>query len=288
MRDLSPLLNDKVCGFLDSSLHCGVDGYLVIFDAQKRRHSQITLHHGQITHVEKFHSTDDPFELTALIDILSLPGATYDLTQTETESLPPRFPSIVHIEELTQWLQQSLTHQNLTVDTCKQLIDMRQALLPFSLVCSHPAGNNFEYSIESSTVRFGSGSEVDIQLEDRSVSETHSELNINDNGLWLSDLGSEKGTRLNDHYIPAFDLVPYSFTDVFHIGRYRFEPTTETILQASILRVLAKRELNMLNRKGQVISNLDLQSIIDKYKKDKAGSAEKTTITEKATQPAAK
>lgn len=73
----------------------------------------------------------------------------------------------------------------------------------------------------------GRDPENTIVLEDGTVSARHARLRNQDGVWWLEDLGSQRGTTLND--LPLQKPTPLSNGDVIGIGslRFRLEPVSK-------------------------------------------------------------
>ena len=74
--------------------------------------------------------------------------------------------------------------------------------------------------IDSQQVAFGSGSDVEVHLEDESISPWHALIEQKDNDFKISDLGSVEGTFVNDEKIVECSL---KHGDQIKIGVYLME-----------------------------------------------------------------
>ncbi|MEM9446172.1 MAG: FHA domain-containing protein [Verrucomicrobiota bacterium] len=278
MRDLSPIIDCKVGDFLKSLLHCALSGHLTLINPQKGQRARITLHRGLVTDVEYLYEAEQQLPVTNFIDALCWPNASYEWVEAHTSRTDRIFPKITEIHVIANNLQQSLKHTNFSAGTCKQYIDMRRAFFPFTMVCTHSTGKTFECLIENEIAVFGQDETAHISLEDTEISPSHTKLKINQNGMWLTDLGSKTGTKINDLKILPHDLFPFTFKDQLTLGRYQIKPSTETILKASLYKNLAARELRLLTRKSHLISNLDLKQLISRHKMQKKMQEADTTL----------
>jgi LCP family protein required for cell wall assembly len=67
-------------------------------------------------------------------------------------------------------------------------------------------------------VHVGRGPESDLQLDDAFVSAEHAEIGLSGDRLWVRDLGSTNGTRLNDRSLQPRTPVPLQDGDQLRLG----------------------------------------------------------------------
>lgn len=96
-------------------------------------------------------------------------------------------------------------------------------------------GQEFTFSLGEYLI--GRRTDCDLPLsEDRNVSRSHARLEVREAGVWLRDLNSRNGTRVNEELITERELQD---GDVLRIGRSRFrvlleKPPTEPVLAETL------------------------------------------------------
>lgn len=71
-------------------------------------------------------------------------------------------------------------------------------------------------------VVIGRGTDCDITIPDRSVSEEHCRLEIAADGVIVVDLSSKNGTRVNHERVAPYKPMKLADEDVLSVGRYTF------------------------------------------------------------------
>ncbi len=110
-------------------------------------------------------------------------------------------------------------------------------------------------------VRVGRAEDADLQLADGKVSRHHARLTLEDGRAWLSDLGSQNGTRVNGepvgtaHPLLSGDVISLSDTTlVFHGGGRR--RAARQVLGVAALQARLEEELERSARSGHSLSLL--------------------------------
>lgn len=82
-----------------------------------------------------------------------------------------------------------------------------------------------EHDLHAGTNTFGRKEECDVQLDNKFVSGRHGEIEIADDGVYLTDVGSTNGTILNETKLTANQRVKLQPGDVIRLGGvdYRVE-----------------------------------------------------------------
>ena len=76
--------------------------------------------------------------------------------------------------------------------------------------------------LDKKNMVLGRASDVDITIEDITISKRHLKLLITDNGLQIQDLGSANGTILNGKRLTSMSMVPVPTESIVTIGRTCF------------------------------------------------------------------
>ncbi len=110
-------------------------------------------------------------------------------------------------------------------------------------------------------VRVGRADDADLQLADVKVSRHHARITLEGGRAWLSDLGSQNGTRVNGervvtaHPLISGDVITVSDTTlVFHGGARR--RATRQVLGVAPLQARIEEELERSARSGHALSLL--------------------------------
>ncbi len=88
---------------------------------------------------------------------------------------------------------------------------------------------SFARVLDGSAIRIGRSPEVEVAINDAGVSRQHIEVKIEDDQIWLSDLGSSNGTFINDNRLEPEEWVQYQITDQLLVGRNRVQVTMELV-----------------------------------------------------------
>lgn len=91
-------------------------------------------------------------------------------------------------------------------------------------------GTSVQHELREGTILVGRLTASDIQINDKTVSGRHAQITVDANGVFLEDLGSRNGTRVNGQAVTArvllthgdqieFSGVPYRFEDQPDAGR---------------------------------------------------------------------
>lgn len=83
-------------------------------------------------------------------------------------------------------------------------------------------GEGNEYPLKQGVNSFGRKSENDIQISDPYVSGRHGQIEIAEDGIFLTDVGSTNGTMLNDAKLNPNQRTQISPEDVIRLGNMRF------------------------------------------------------------------
>ncbi|HEY3779828.1 MAG TPA: FHA domain-containing protein [Fimbriimonadaceae bacterium] len=83
-------------------------------------------------------------------------------------------------------------------------------------------GEGKEYPLKKGANIFGRKSEADIQISDPYVSGKHGQIDIGDDGIFLTDIGSTNGTMLNDAKLNPNQRTQITSDDVIRLGNMRF------------------------------------------------------------------
>ncbi len=94
------------------------------------------------------------------------------------------------------------------------------AKLQFSKIADQPSVR-IEI-LDRKNMVLGRASDVDITIEDITISKRHLKLLITDNGLQIQDLGSANGTILNGKRLTSMSMVPVPTESIVTIGRTCF------------------------------------------------------------------
>ena len=89
------------------------------------------------------------------------------------------------------------------------------------LVVVHADGRREKTVLHHRVVRIGRDASCQLQLQADTVSAQHCEIRVEDDRLWLVDLSSSNGTRLNGSDVPAFDPRPLVAGDQVHVRPFR-------------------------------------------------------------------
>ena len=85
----------------------------------------------------------------------------------------------------------------------------------------HGDGRREKTVLHHRVVRIGRDASCQLQLQADTVSAQHCEIRVEDDRLWLVDLASSNGTRLNNNDVPAFDPRPLVAGDQVHVRPFR-------------------------------------------------------------------
>ena len=88
------------------------------------------------------------------------------------------------------------------------------------------AGKSIEYEVGTSTVTIGRGQHNDIRIRRQSVSREHARLTPSGDGVFLEDLSSRNGVRVNNRRVARHRLRS---GDIVMIGQVRFRFTESVI-----------------------------------------------------------
>lgn len=94
------------------------------------------------------------------------------------------------------------------------------ARLQFSKIAGEPSAR-IEL-LDKKTIVLGRGPDVDISIEDHTISKRHLELLLIDNKLQIQDLGTTNGTILDGLRLTSMSLVPVKNGSIVTIGRTCF------------------------------------------------------------------
>lgn len=83
-------------------------------------------------------------------------------------------------------------------------------------------GNGTEYPLKKGMNTFGRKSENDIAIVDPYVSGRHGQIEVQDDGIYLTDIGSTNGTMLNDAKLVANNRTQLTPSDVIRLGSMEF------------------------------------------------------------------
>ncbi len=83
-------------------------------------------------------------------------------------------------------------------------------------------GEGKEYPLKKGVNAFGRKSENDVQIVDPYVSGKHGEIEVADDGVYLTDTGSTNGTMLNDAKVNPNQKMKLTKDDVIRLGSLHF------------------------------------------------------------------
>jgi flagellar motor switch/type III secretory pathway protein FliN len=89
------------------------------------------------------------------------------------------------------------------------------------LVVVHADGRREKTVLYHRVVRIGRDASCQLQLQADTVSAQHCEIRVEDDHLWLVDLSSSNGTRLNSTDLVAFEPRPLMAGDQVHVRPFR-------------------------------------------------------------------
>jgi len=194
----------------------GREGDISLIDSRvSRRHAQIENLDGTLT----------------LQDLGSTNGTKVDgvpLAASETKELVGGEKiSFGGLELLLQMPSQAGTAKTQAVPsnkTAAMTTPPRTSTAPALLI-----GSEGNFNLKSGVNSFGRKSENDIQISDPYVSGKHGLIEVGEDGIFLTDIGSTNGTLLNDAKLVPNMRTKISETDIIRLGSLEFhvEPTAD-------------------------------------------------------------
>ena len=97
-------------------------------------------------------------------------------------------------------------------------------------------GTSVQHELREGTILVGRLTASDIQINDKTVSGRHAQITVDANGVFLEDLGSRNGTRVNGQTVTARVQLTHGDQIEFSGVPYRFEDQPDTGRQAQDLR----------------------------------------------------
>ncbi len=169
---------------------------------------------------------DDPLLRHVWHSSASMPGRSEKLPMTqplENETyvepgkddtpLPPAPPGDTHS---TNSIESQATAQLNLVSSSPQVVDLSGV---FMIHDGERAGQSFV--LDRPVITIGRGSESDVVINDTSISRRHAQILRQSNGIYVQDLASRNGTRVNDE--PLYGLQLLEPGDIICVGSIRLE-----------------------------------------------------------------
>ncbi len=183
----------------------GREGDIIISDTRaSRRHAQITNADNVLT-LEDLGSTNG----TKVDDVRLSPGEKRNLAGGEKVS----FGGIVMQVSLPGAKGGNTTQVFASNKTAAIAAAPKKEVAPAMLV-----GGETEYPLKAGSNTFGRKAENDVAILDPYVSGKHGLIEITDQGIFLTDIGSSNGTMLNDAKLVANMRTAISEEDVIRLG----------------------------------------------------------------------
>jgi len=129
--------------------------------------------------------------------------------------LPPSTPGDT---DSTNSVESQVTAQISLVSSSPRAVDLSGV---FMIRDGERAGESFV--LDRPVLTIGRGSESDIVINDTSISPRHVEILSRSNGIYVQDLASRNGTRVNDE--PLHELHLLEPGDIIYVGSIRLEYT---------------------------------------------------------------
>lgn len=190
----------------------GREGDVMVADARaSRRHAQILSEEGALT-VEDLQSTNGTLVNGEKLE----PGTTRTLQNGDKLSLGG--------VELT------LSQPGQATATAAIPSNRTAAIASppsVSTAAARLVGNGVEYPLHEGVNTFGRKAENDIQIVDPYVSGRHGAIDIAEDGLFVTDIGSTNGTMLNDAKLTANMRTAITEDDVIRLGSLEFRVRRE-------------------------------------------------------------
>ena len=132
------------------------------------------------------------------------------------------------------------------------------------LLVRAPGSPERRYALDRFPVRVGRAPSSDLQLEDAFVSAEHAEIGGDTDQLWVRDLGSTNGTRLNDRPLAPRASAPLQDGDELRLGgctlvfqavqRSSVEAAGPELLEAPAAPSLLRRLAGLILRVGLLLA----------------------------------
>ncbi len=190
----------------------GREGDIALPDPRvSRRHAVITLEEGRIT-LEDVGSTNG----TTVNGQPVAPGQPIGLHEGDAVAFGG-FEARVSMPGRPSSATQAVSRQTVamqTPQTAEPPVPPGKTAAPVA----HLVGPNLRLPLSKGRSTFGRKADNDLTLPDPYVSGRHGEIEVDDEGFWITDLGSTNGTFLNDARIEPNLRVRVTPDDVLRIG----------------------------------------------------------------------
>lgn len=218
---------------------------LVVHDGAQR--SNIYLAGGKVVHVEIFSGTfsDTGVPQQAVLEVLSWRKPKFFFQEEEESAVKSMSETIFSLARM-EWKGQPKAE--FKRKTQAVLASMGKVFLPLKFVVRNPDYEPYTDSLLTESGVVGRDYGVDLYLDHTSVSRCHASIHVDRGGLWVKDLGSANGTKVDGVKVEPDKRVSFHLMSKLEFGDVEVRVSNEALLQALIRKIDAKKHLEPMSR----------------------------------------